>query len=134
MDPRVLGERLDADQPVSRGDQPRSGANGAARGHHQRPARGSNFDADASFSNRSRSRLVSFLGTWIITTAYRSPAGAPRLPGIPWPRSLSRRPLDDPGGILTRAVPSSAGTGTSSPSAASHGETGRSTYRSRPSM
>ncbi|HWE12950.1 MAG TPA: chaperone modulator CbpM [Solirubrobacteraceae bacterium] len=38
-----------------------------------------------------------------MSTAYRSPAGAPRLPGIPWPRSLSLRPLEEPGG--TRAAP-----------------------------
>ena len=70
-------------------------------GRHQRPFRGSNFDAEASRSNSSRSFLVSFFGTLIVTTAYRSPAGAPPLPGMPWPRSLqppaagrARRNLD----------------------------------------
>jgi hypothetical protein len=77
-------------------------------------------DALASCPNRSRSLSDSVVGTTIRTVPYRSPC-PPRDRGIPLPRSLSRRPLEEPAGTRIRLVPVSVGTSTVVPSAASAG-------------
>ncbi len=56
--------------------------------------------------------LGSRLGTCMASTAYRFPAG-PLAFGRPSPRSRKRRPLEEPAGTRTRALPESVLTGTS---------------------
>ena len=73
--------------------------------------------------------LTAALGTVILTIAWRSPL-PPRDFGSPRPRSRRRRPLEEPAGTRTWAVPLGVWTGTVAPSAACHGATARSTSRS----
>src|SRR5256886_75857 len=93
---------------------------------------GSKFDAAASCSNSRRSSADGRAGTMILASAYRSP-GRPRGWGRPRPRSRNRLPVDVPAGTLSFASPPGVSMATDAPSAASHGASGRSTNRSRPS-
>ena len=69
------------------------------------PFRGSNFDVSASCSNSSRSCLGEPLGHVYRDHRVQVAARAVRVPGRPWPRRRSRRPLEDPAGTFTRALP-----------------------------
>ena len=83
--------------------------------------------AICSYSFRSAS--VRGFGVTICRVTNRSPGGRP---GMPLPLSLSRLPVSDPGGTVSRIRPARVSTVILSPRAASQGVTGTVRDRSRP--
>src|ERR1700722_1566502 len=70
-------------------------------------------------------------GKAICRMTYKSPGGDD---GMPRPLSRNLLPACAPAGIFKSTVPPGVGVFTDAPSAASHGATGRSRYKSRPTI
>ena len=102
------------------------------RRHHS-PARGLYGLRRENSSIRCRLSSSTPLGTTILSTTNRSPAGLPPEAGTPWPLSRSFSPLELPAGMVSDFRPSGVGTSILAPRIASPTVIGTSTRRSRPS-